>query len=168
MLGAGAILDISAGMNKTSCATIGTRHGNYGLASLPVRENSADEENFPVHVLVVDDEPLIRWSVTESLADAGLIVEQAVDAASALKIITGRRLPFDVVVLDLRLPDMHDLSLLGTIRQLMPAATVFVMTAFGTPTVVAQALELGARTVLTKPFELDDLKRLVLDCGRSS
>ena len=117
----------------------------------------------PVHVLVVDDEPLIRWSVTETLAELGLDVEQADCAASALHAITSTALPFDVVVLDLRLPDMHDLSLLATIRQLLPTTPVVLMTAFGTPEIMAEARGLGVRAVLNKPFELGDLGRVVLE-----
>ena len=117
----------------------------------------------PVHVLVVDDEPLIRWSVTETLAELGLDVEQADCAASALHAITSTALPFDVVVLDLRLPDMHDLSLLATIRQLLPTTPVVLMTAFGTPEIMAEARGLGVSAVLNKPFELGDLGRVVLE-----
>ena len=120
---------------------------------------------FPVHALVVDDEPLIRWSVAESLVGLGFTVEDAPDAATALKMVTTAALPYDVVVLDLRLPDMHDLSLLGTLRQLLPRAVLVLMTAFGTQTIEADARALGA-TVLTKPFELDDLTRIVL--GKTS
>lgn len=111
----------------------------------------------PRRVLVVDDEPLIRWSVTETLAEHGLDVEQASDAASALRMITTCALPFDVVVLDLRLPDMRDLSLLGTVRQLQPDASVVLMTAYGSDDVVERAIALGATTVLNKPFELGSL-----------
>ena len=46
---------------------------------------SAATEKFPRHVLVVDDEPLIRWSVAESFSDLGFDVEEAADAASALR-----------------------------------------------------------------------------------
>ena len=116
----------------------------------------------PLHVLVVDDEPLIRWSVTETLAGLGLDVEQAECAASALEAITSTALPFDVIVLDLRLPDMNDLSLLDTIRQLLPETPVVLMTAFGTPEIIAAARRLGVRGVLNKPFELAELSRLVM------
>lgn len=126
------------------------------------RKISAITEIFPRHVLVVDDEPLIRWSVAESLSELGVDVEQAPDAASALRLVTTTALPFDAVVLDLRLPDMDDLSLLGTLRQLIPGASIVLMTAFGTPELVADAKALGA-SVINKPFELDELKRLVLD-----
>lgn len=125
--------------------------GNFAVAT----------EKFPKHVLVVDDEPLIRWSVAESLSDLGMDVEQAGDAAAALRLITTTAIPFQVVVLDLRLPDMDDLSLLGTLRQLLPEARLILMTAFGTSDVVTEAAFLGA-TVLNKPFELEDLNRQVL------
>ena len=159
----GAILEIERGMKQVSCM-VGPNlpPGWRDLAPASQRNISAVAEKFPAHVLVVDDEPLIRWSVAESLSDLGLDVEQASDAASALRIVTNAALPFDVVVLDLRLPDMDDLSLLGTLRQLMPAASLILMTAFGTPELVDDARAMGA-SVLNKPFELDDLTRLVLD-----
>lgn len=114
----------------------------------------------PRHVLVVDDEPLIRWSVAESLSDLGYDVEQASDATSALRKVTTTAMPYDVVVLDLRLPDMSDLSLLGTLRQLLPHAALVLMTAFGTPEIFASAEAIGA-TVINKPFELTELTRIV-------
>lgn len=120
-------------------------------------------EKFPQDsILVVDDEPLIRWSVTESLAGLGFTVEDASDAASALKMVTTSPRRFAAVVLDLRLPDMNDLSLLGTLRQLLPHTQLILMTAFGTPDVLADARAIGAE-VLLKPFELSDLNRLILE-----
>ena len=120
------------------------------------------EEFFPIHALVVDDEPLIRWAVAESLVTLGFTVEDAPDAATALKMVTTAALPFDVVVLDFRLPDMRDLSLLGTLRQLLPRAVLVLMTAYGTQTIESDARAMGA-SVLTKPFELGDLNRIVLE-----
>lgn len=125
-----------------------------------MRNSRPAAEKFPIHVLVVDDEPLIRWSVAETLSGLGFDVEEAADASSALRIVTNAALPFGVVILDLRLPDMSDLSLLGTLRQLLPQAHLILMTAFGTPEVVESARALGA-DVLAKPFELDELNGLV-------
>jgi DNA-binding NtrC family response regulator len=113
-----------------------------------------------LHVLVVDDEPLIRWSISETLGAAGHQVTEAQDAASALKALAGVREP-DLVLLDFRLPDSNDLGLLATIRQIAPAATIIMMTAFGTPDVTAGALELGASRVLNKPFNMHDLEDIV-------
>ena len=118
-------------------------------------------EKIPRRALVVDDESLIRWAVSETLTGEGICVMQAADAASALRIVTTDERPFDVIVLDLRLPDMRDLSLLGTLRQLQPRAAIVVMTAFGTDDVIERAIALGVQNVLRKPFEMDQLVEAV-------
>ena len=66
-----------------------------------------------------------------------------------------------MVLLDLRLPDCDDLGLLDTVRRLVPAATIILMTAFGTPEVRAQAPGRGAACVLDKPFDVDALDGLI-------
>ncbi len=111
--------------------------------------------------LVVDDEPLIRWSVSETLTALEMEVEQAADAAGALEAISRSPAPFDVVVLDLRLPDVDDLSLLRRVCQSLPDAFVVLMTAYGSAEIAAEALATGARGVLQKPFELEALSRLL-------
>jgi CheY-like chemotaxis protein len=144
-------------MNTTSKAVAVKQARKPMNPPLPRWEFSRTAEGkVPRRVLVVDDEPLIRWSVSETLAGLGLDVEQASDAATALRIITTSR-GFDVIVLDLRLPDMKDLSLLATVRQLLPDATTVLMTAFGSDEVVERAVALGACAVLNKPFELGTL-----------
>jgi DNA-binding NtrC family response regulator len=114
-----------------------------------------------LRVLVVDDEPLIRWSLCETLEQGGHVVVEVGDALSAVRSVSAGE-PFDVVLLDYRLPDSNDLKLLATIRTLAPAAAVIMMTAFGTPEVVTGALELGAYQVIQKPFEVHDVATLVL------
>ena len=161
----GALLDIDPGMKPVACMVDEFPQGYPAdLAAEPRRNITAAAGKFPLHVLVVDDEPLIRWSVAESLSDLGIDVEEAADAQSALRIVTTAANPFQVVVLDLRLPDMEDLSLLGTLRQVLPDARLILMTAFGTPDIISQAMLLGA-DVLNKPFELTELNRLVLAPG---
>ena len=161
----GAILGVSTGMRADTCAIDSNLPVKRPARGRRPRGNFAtDAELFPRHVLVVDDEPLIRWSVSETLSDLGYDVEQASDAAAALRSVTNAARPFEVVVLDLRLPDMNDLSLLGTMRQLLPGAALILMTAFGTAEVLEEAQALGA-TVLNKPFELDELRRLVSEPG---
>jgi DNA-binding NtrC family response regulator len=118
--------------------------------------------------LVVDDEALIRWSVSETLGGLGFAVAQAADGAAAVSAITGARAAFDVVVLDLRLPDVDDLSLLRRVRELLPAAAVILMTAFGSPEVVAGARSLGVIGILNKPFELDELSRILAPASGAS
>jgi DNA-binding NtrC family response regulator len=113
-------------------------------------------------VLVVDDELLIRWSLVETLTAAGHRVAEAADRAATLRTLSGSTEPPDVVLLDYRLPDSDDLSLLAAIRQLAPRTSVILMTAYGTPEVTKGALDLGAYDVLTKPFEVEDVAALVL------
>ena len=152
------ILDLIDGMTKTTVAVAPVPDRKVLNPPLPHWEISrpAAGKN-PRRVLVVDDEPLIRWSITETLSALGLDVEQADDAASALRHIISGRDGFDVILLDLRLPDMRDLSLMGTVRQLQPEASVILMTAFGTDEVVERAIALGGQTVLHKPFALGTL-----------
>jgi DNA-binding NtrC family response regulator len=64
-------------------------------------------------------------------------------------------------VLDYRMPDSNDLTLLAAIRRLAPRSQVILMTAFGTPDVVVGALDLGAFCVVSKPFEVRQLVALV-------
>jgi DNA-binding NtrC family response regulator len=111
-------------------------------------------------VLVVDDELLIRWSLVETLRAAGHRVTEAANRAAALVALTKE--PPDVVLLDYRLPDSDDLGLLASVRQLAPDASVILMTAFGTPELMAGALGLGASDVWTKPFEVQNVDALVL------
>jgi DNA-binding NtrC family response regulator len=114
-----------------------------------------------LRVLVVDDEPLIRWSVAETLAERGYEVVETGDAVGARSAIRDLEGKFDVVLLDLRLPDSDDLTLLASIRSLSPDAQVILMTAFGRPEVVRGALELGAYRVMNKPFEMHAMADLV-------
>ena len=136
------------------------------MPAVELREFSRVEKKSPqLRVLVVDDEPLIRWSLTETLHDCGYQVAEAGDARGARAAICENAREFDVVVLDYRLPDSEDLSLLACIREKAPETRIILMTAFGTPEVVRAALDLGAFRVVSKPFEMHDLADLVAKAG---
>jgi two-component system response regulator PilR (NtrC family) len=121
-----------------------------------------------LRVLVVDDEPLIRWSLAETLADEGHIVEEAGNAEAAVRELSEGPGVFDVVLLDYRLPDSNDLHLLSTIRRLSPTSAVIMMTAYGTAEVAQGALALGAYRIVPKPFEVHDMAKLVLEAHSAS
>jgi DNA-binding NtrC family response regulator len=117
-------------------------------------------------VLVVDDEPLIRWSLRKGLAKSGYDVVEAGSAAQALAAIAEHPRKFGVVILDYRLPDRRDLSLLMEVRHLLPDAAVLMMTAYGDDEMRTQARALGVRAVVDKPFQVTAFVALV-DQARS-
>ena len=116
-----------------------------------------------LRVLVVEDEPLIRWSITETLGQEGHTVIEAGNAASAVKAMEDADEDIDVVLLDYRLPDSNDLGLLASVRHLQPHSAVVMMTAYGAPEVTEGALALGAYRVVGKPFDMRALESLVVE-----
>jgi two-component system, NtrC family, response regulator AtoC len=114
-----------------------------------------------VRVLIVDDESLIRWSLAETLTDEGYGVLEAADGQGALEALRDTPRPVDVVMLDYRLPDSNGLQLLGKIRTLSPRSRVVMMTAHGTPEVIAEAVRLGAVCVVNKPIDMHGVADLV-------
>lgn len=111
--------------------------------------------------LVVDDELLIRWSLAETLSDRGFTVAEAEDGKGAVRALIAGAAPPELVLLDFRLPDSNDLTLLSRIISLVPNGRVILMTAYGTPELATAALERGAFKVLHKPFEMQDVTALV-------
>ena len=108
-------------------------------------------------VLLVDDEWLVRWSVTETLTARGIHVDQAGDGASAMRMFDGR---CDLVLLDLHLPDSDDFRVLFFIRARSLSVPVMIITAFATRELGEDAAALGA-SVMAKPFDLNDLAMAV-------
>ena len=121
-----------------------------------------------VHVLVVDDEPLIRWSLAETLSDRGHTVTEAGDGKEALRVVTLAANRPDVVLLDYRLPDSNDLSLFAAITRALPEVPIILMTAYGCPEITAGALALGAYRVVSKPFDVEDLVSLLEEARAST
>ena len=120
-------------------------------------------------VLVVDDEPLIRWAVREMLEGAGYGVVEAASAREALsRVADADGHPPAVALLDLRLPDSDDLSLLRRVRRQAPGCRIIIMTAHGTPEILREALAEGAFAAISKPFDLAGVLRLVQDAGRAT
>jgi two-component system nitrogen regulation response regulator GlnG len=122
----------------------------------------------PLQILVVDDEPLVRWSCAETLADNGF---QAIEAASGAGAVFALAKPgggADLVLLDLMLPDFCDLSLLAVIRRLAPRVPIILMTAHATPEIVERAQRFGVYKVIDKPFEMDVLAPLIHEALRAA
>jgi DNA-binding NtrC family response regulator len=109
-------------------------------------------------VLVVDDEALIRWSLSERLKGEGYGVLEAETGAAALK-----KLPegVDLVLLDYKLPDMDGVSVLRKVKEFDPDILVILLTAYATIETAVDAMKLGAYHFANKPFDLDDVSATV-------
>jgi two-component system, NtrC family, response regulator AtoC len=126
-----------------------------------VRNIPMSTKNSPPTVLIVDDEALIRWSLAETLGDHGYVVTEAGDGRMAVAAIEQAPAPFDVVLLDYRLPDSADLRLLERVRSIAPTSQVIMITAHNSPELAQGAAALGAYRVISKPFEVESLAALV-------
>ncbi len=111
-------------------------------------------------ILVVDDDPTIRTSLAEALADGSVEVRVAASAEDALAKLQDSSVP-DVVLSDIRMPGLSGLELLKLLREQAPSVDVILMTAYDDmPTVVA-AMREGAADFLSKPLDLHEVRRIL-------
>jgi DNA-binding NtrC family response regulator len=111
------------------------------------------------HLLVVDDEFSVRDSLEHWFRKDGYEACAAADAADALAAMEAA--PFDVVLLDVRLPGMDGIELLAEIRKRWPRAIVVMITAFASVDTAVRALKLGAADYVTKPINAEELSHVV-------
>jgi len=105
-------------------------------------------------ILIADDEDGLRWVLEKGFRGAGYEVTAVKDGSAALGQV--RAQPFDLILLDVRMPGIDGLSLLKQVRELYPDAQVVIMTAHGTMETAIQAMQQGAYDYLAKPFDLDE------------
>jgi two-component system nitrogen regulation response regulator GlnG len=119
-------------------------------------------------IWVIDDEPSICWALRKELEQAGYAVEVFGSAEACLERISNARSYPNVVLLDVRLPGMSGLELLGHLQGLPSQPAVIVMTAFGDLKVAVEAVRGRAFEYLTKPFDLSGVLNLVERAARSA
>lgn len=110
-------------------------------------------------ILIIDDEEPIRRLLQKELAAPGREIFTAASATEAMGLIHSRW--FDVVVMDLRLPDSTDLNLLIKVRETSPSTEVIMITGHGDIDSAVEAMKLGACDFIPKPFNLDRLDLIV-------
>ena len=106
-------------------------------------------------ILIVDDDEVVRWSYLRSLESISRNVEAASDGEEALQ--TMEQNPFDVVLLDLRMPGEDGLSVLRTIKQKWPESEVVIITGYPTVASAKEAVRLGAFDYVAKPVGPQDV-----------
>jgi two-component system, NtrC family, response regulator AtoC len=119
-----------------------------------------ERETPTTRVLVVDDEEMIRWSIEQTLSKAGYEVVGAGTGAEGMALF--RQLHPAVVFLDIRLPDVNGITVLKHINEgTGTAPAVIMMTAFEEDCSATEVARLGACRYLRKPFNFDELEKLV-------
>ena len=106
-------------------------------------------------ILVVDDDQGMRETLLAVLADYGYLVDAAANGVETMRLAEQK--VFDVVLLDLKMPDCSGLELLPRLKAIAPETSVIIMTAFGTVKHAVEAVRLGAFDFVTKPFDLEEM-----------
>jgi len=122
----------------------------------------------PDPILIVDDERLVRWSLTERLRADGFDVIEAATVASAIEQLAKQPA---AIILDYQLPDGDGLTVLKRVRQSDPDLPVVMLTAHKDAETIVTAMKAGASDYVTKPFEVSDVSLRVtraLDGTRST
>ncbi len=117
-----------------------------------------------IKILVVDDEEIVRQSLSEWFLEDGYFVETANDAVDALNKINDVR--WDIYFLDIKMPGMDGMELHRRIREIDKEAIVIIITAYAAVDTAVQALKEGAFDYVTKPFDPDNLSHLVRNAAK--
>lgn len=110
-------------------------------------------------ILVVDDELIMRESLGGWLKRSGYRVDCASNGHEALEMV--KRNDYDLVFLDIRMPDMSGIEVLKTVKNLYPHILIVMITAYGSVETAIEAMKSGADDFIMKPFEPDQLQLLV-------
>ncbi|MGA9407380.1 MAG: sigma-54 dependent transcriptional regulator [Bacteroidota bacterium] len=123
-----------------------------------------DKSNKQNSLLIVDDELVVRDSLSKWFKQDGYRVEAAEDAAHAIKKMSEG--PWNVILLDIKMPGMSGLELQKRLKEIDPAITTIMITAFASVESAVQALKEGAFDYVTKPVDPDHLSHLVSNALR--
>jgi DNA-binding NtrC family response regulator len=110
---------------------------------------------FTPKILVIDDEPLMRVSITDTLKGKGYLVRSTGDGAQGIQML--QQDTYDIVITDLRLPKCDGLEVLREAKRISPELSVILITAYATVESAVEAMKQGAYDYLTKPFLMDEL-----------
>jgi DNA-binding NtrC family response regulator len=111
--------------------------------------------NHRIKILIIDDEPLMRVTVQDALAGEGYEALAAENGKSGTDLFKAT-MP-DIVITDLKLPDMNGIQILQEIKSVQPSSEVILITGFGSIDSAVMAMKEGASDYLTKPFSMDKL-----------
>jgi DNA-binding NtrC family response regulator len=113
-------------------------------------------------ILIVDDEEDLTWSISRKLSrdQDNLEITCANSGLSALEMLSNRR--YDLMITDLRMPGLSGWQLLDEVKKKYPDTPVIVMTAYGSLEVQEALKQWGETGYIEKPFEINDLRKLIV------
>ena len=106
-------------------------------------------------ILIIDDEPNMRWVLGRALEQAGYTIHGAASGDEAANLLSHE--PIDLALLDLKLKGEDGLTVLRRLRERQPELVVIMLTAYGTVPTVVEAMQLGAADFLRKPFDVEEV-----------
>jgi YesN/AraC family two-component response regulator len=114
-------------------------------------------------VLIVDDEETLTWSMAKSLSKDKDKYEVIIanNGKEALTLLRNNKI--DLVISDIRMPDINGLDLLVKIKKDYPDTKVIIMTAYGSSDVQKEANRRGSLYYVEKPFEISDIRKIIID-----
>ncbi len=112
-----------------------------------------------VNILVVDDEEIVRSSLVDWLREDGYHAEAAENGFEALEKLKEK--PWDIALVDLKMPKMDGLELMERMKKLKPDIQVIIITAYATVHTAVQAMKMGAYDYLVKPFNPEEISLLI-------
>ncbi len=124
-------------------------------AMLVEKSGEPVEEAGPSRILVVDDDPDSSHLVLKQLEPEGYALDTAAGGREAMDMILER--PYDLVLLDIRLPEVDGLDVLKQVKEIHPGIAVVMMTGFGSEEIAAEALRRGADDYIIKPLEAESV-----------
>lgn len=115
----------------------------------------------PHRLLLVDDDPVLRETLTELLTNEGFRVTSAGSGEEAERLLTAARPCFDLVLTDLVMPGKSGMDVLRAALKVDPSCTVLVLSGFGTVREATEAMDQGAYGMVTKPLHLDQFRNIL-------
>lgn len=110
-------------------------------------------------ILIIDDEEEMCWALEKALREERYTTISAQNGPDGLAAVAGQEI--DLVLLDIRMPGVDGLTVLGQIQKLKPGLPVLIMTGYSSLPIALEAIQRGATGYLTKPISLPDLKAAV-------
>jgi DNA-binding NtrC family response regulator len=148
-----------------------TRRKIATMATSAVSAATGDSRSKKLHVLIADDEMYVRDVCKDVVHTSGMRAVTAATAEEAVHLLSQN--DFDLLITDIRMPDMGGMALIKQCRQLQPHIGIIIITGYGTINSAVEAVRSGAIDFITKPFVIDDLVQrlrnaaLLAECNRN-